>query len=80
MNNLINTLFFPYFYKRKIFASEEEYLHQVRLVAKKTGNNTNSMLVDKQLKRKTEVLEILGPINKELNNRELDAIINVLEC
>ncbi len=71
---------FPYFYKRKIFASEEEYLHHVKLVATKTGNNVNSMLVDKQLKRKTEILEILGPINKELNNRELDAIINVLNC
>ena len=71
---------FPYFYKRKIFASEEEYLHHVKLIATKTGNNVNSMLVDKQLKRKTEILEILGPINKELNNRELDAIIHILAC
>ena len=71
---------YPYFKARQIFASEEEYLHQVRLVAKKTGNNTNSMLVDKQLKRKTEVLEILGPINKELNSSELSKIIHLLNC
>jgi len=50
------------------------------LVANKTGDNINSMLVDKQLKRKTEVLEILGPINKELNSVELDKIISLLNC
>ena len=49
------------------------------------GNGINSSYavykaVDKQLKRKTEILEILGPINKELNNRELDAIIHILAC
>ena len=37
-------------------------------------------LVDKQLKRKTEVLEILRPINKELNSVELDKIIHLLNC
>ena len=49
-------------------------------MANRTGKNTNSMLVDKQLKRKTEVLEILGPINKELNSVELDKIIHLLNC
>ena len=71
---------YPYFKARQIFASEEEYLHQVKLVAKKTGNNKNSMLVDKQLKRKTEVSDILGPINKELNSSELSEIIHLLNC
>ena len=71
---------YPYFEKRLIFASEEEYFNQVKLVATKTGENINSMLVDRRLKRKTEVLEILGPINKELNSLELQKIINLLNC
>ena len=74
------SLCYPYFEKRQVFKSEKEYLNQVILVANKTGDNINSMLVDKQLKRKTEVLEILGPINKELNSVELDKIISLLNC
>ena len=73
-------ILFSLFLQTKNLCIEEEYLHHVKLVATKTGNNVNSMLVDKQLKRKTEILEILGPINKELNNRELDASVNVLAC
>ncbi len=71
---------YPYFERRKIFASADEYLSHVKLVAKKTGKNTNSMLVDRQLKTKTEVQEILGPINKELNSPELSKIIQLLNC
>lgn len=71
---------YPYFERRQIFVSEEEYLNHVKLVANRTGKNTNSMLVDKQLKRKNEVLQILGPINKELNSVELDKIIRLLNC
>ncbi len=70
---------FPYFEKRQIFKSEKEYFNKVILVAIKTGENTNSMLVDRQMKRKTEILEILGPINNEINNRELVKIINLLK-
>lgn len=70
---------FPYFEKRQIFESEKEYFKKVILVASKTGENINSMLADRQMKRKTEILEILGPINKELNNSELSKIINLLK-
>ena len=70
---------YPYFEKRQVFKSEKEYLEQVILVANKTGNNVNSMLVDRQMKRKTEILEILGPINKELDSIELMKIINILK-
>jgi 2-dehydropantoate 2-reductase len=69
---------YPYFKKRKIFASEAAYLSHVELIALKTGRNINSMLADKRAKRKTEIFEILGPINEELNNKELDEIITLL--
>jgi 2-dehydropantoate 2-reductase len=69
---------YPYFKKRKIFISEVAYLKHVEFIALKTGTNLNSMLSDKKTKRKTEVLEILGPINNELNNKELEKIIALL--
>ncbi len=69
---------YPYFKKRKIFASEDAYLSHVELIALKTGHNINSMLADKKSRRKTEIFEILGPINEELNNKELNKIIKFL--
>lgn len=69
---------YPFFKKRKIFASEAAYLNHVEFIALKTGANINSMLSDKKTKRKTEVFEILGPINNELNNKELEKIIALL--
>lgn len=69
---------YPYFERRKVFSSEEEYLYQVELAAKLTGSNKNSMLADKEFKRPTEVPNILVPINKELKSKEIDEIISLL--
>tara|TARA_B100000676_G_C18075997_1_gene847675 strand:+ start:1777 stop:2601 length:825 start_codon:yes stop_codon:yes gene_type:complete len=77
LKKMVN-LCFPFFKKRKVFDSEKEYLEHVESVARKTGDNLNSMLVDFKSNRKTEVSEILAPINNELKSAELTRIINLL--
>lgn len=70
---------FPYFQKRNVFQSEDEYLSKVIQIAEATGENTNSMLADKLTNRPTEVLDILGPVNDELKSEYLNNIIESLQ-
>jgi len=69
---------FPYFHKRNVFKSENEYLSKVIQLAEATGENTNSMLADKLTNRPTEVVDILGPVNDELKSEYLNNIIQSL--
>ncbi len=75
---LVN-LCFPYFEKRMIFTSEKEYLNLVKEVANKTSENINSMLSDLLSGRKTEIHEILGPIQVDIKSVELQNIISRID-
>ena len=69
---------FPFFEKRNIFSSQEDYLYAVTEVAKRTSENINSMLVDKLSGRRTEVNEILGAMYLELQSKVLLNLITQL--
>ena len=69
---------FPFFEKRNIFVSEKEYLKAVVQAAKNSAFNINSMLSDKLSGRNTEVNDILGVINKEVNSNFLSELVRKL--
>lgn len=69
---------FPFFSERAVFASEEDYFRLVVGAAEATAENINSMLSDVLSERKTEINEILGPINQEMQSGQLFNVIQRL--
>ncbi len=74
LERLINDCF-PFFEKRGVFKSVEDYLADVLYIANATADNINSMLADVISGRPTEIESILGPINEELQSEELIRVI-----
>lgn len=70
---------FPFFEKRKIYKTEEEYFLSIKNIAEKTSENENSMLMDLATNRSTEIEQILFPIQKEVKSDVLEIIINQLK-
>lgn len=69
---------FPFFEKKGVFKSVDDYLVDVLYIANATAENTNSMLADVLSGRPTEIESILGPINEELQSERLGVLINDL--
>lgn len=70
---------FPYFLRKGIFSTEDEYLKEVLSVSEATKDNVNSMWADKLSGRTTEVMAILGPINQSLKSDFLQEIMDKLK-
>ena len=70
---------FPFFKKRDVFNSEEDFFQAVKKIAEKTSKNKNSMLMDVLSDRPTEIEQILLPIQNEVKSKVLEEIIKKLK-
>ncbi len=70
---------FPFFKKRKIYKTEADYFNSIKIIAEKTAENDNSMLMDLETNRSTEIEQILIPIQKEVKSDVLETIIKQLK-